>query len=93
MYFKGLTELLNEPGDVFPKRSELVILRGKTLAKTPTWHKAAVLVKVGEKQQLRLYGWQRTKTGEWRVRQKFNIAKSYAPTIGEILEAFAQGWD
>lgn len=92
MYFKGLNELLDELGEKFPKRSELTILRGKTLTRTPTWHKAVVLVEVGEKQQLRLYGWQRTKDGEWRVRQKFNIAKGYAFALAEVCEAYAQAW-
>ena len=81
--------MLDEPGDTFPKRSKLEITRGKTLAKTPTWHKAAVLVEVGGKWQLRLLGWQLNKEGEWRLRQKFNISQGYAAQLAEILESFA----
>lgn len=93
VYFKGLSELLNEPGDAFPKRSELRILCGKTLTKTPTWIKAVVLVEVAGKPQLRLCGWRRQKEGEWRLSQKFNIARAYATKVAEILEAYAHGWD
>ncbi|MFX1563820.1 MAG: hypothetical protein ACFFDP_11010 [Promethearchaeota archaeon] len=93
MYFKGLSELLNESGDTFPQRSKLKILRGRTLTRTPTWIKAAVLVEVAGKPQLRLCGWQLRKEGEWRLTQKFNIKQSYANKVAEILEAYAQGWD
>ncbi len=92
MYFKGLVELLDEPGDRFPQRSNLKILRGKTLTKTPTWIKAVVLVEVEGKPQLRLCGWQRKKEGEWRLSQKFNISRAYAIKISEILEAYAHEW-
>ena len=89
MYRRTLVELLNEPGDTFPSRSSIEIISGKTLARTGSWHKAIVLVRSGEKRQLRLYGWQRNKDGEWRVRQKFNISKGYAAKISEILDSFA----
>ena len=93
VYFKGLSTLLDEPGESFPKRSELKILRGKTLTKTPSWHKAIVLVELKKGQQLRLVGWQRNKEGEWRMRQKFNIAKGYALEIAETCEAYANEWE
>ncbi len=93
VYFKGLSTLLDEPGESFPKRSELKIIRGKTLTKTPSWHKAIVLVELAKSQQLRLVGWQRNKEGKWRMRQKFNIAKGYAFIIAEVLEAYAQEWE
>jgi hypothetical protein len=92
VYFKGLTELLDEAGDGFPQRSNLKILCGKTLAKTPTWIKAVVLVEVAGKPQLRLCGWQRRKDGEWRLAQKFNVARAYAIKVAEILEAYAHEW-
>ena len=93
MYFKGLETLLDESGDTFPRRSELKILRGKTLTKTPSWHKAIVLVELAKGRQLRLVGWQLNKEGEWRMRQKFNIAKGYAYTIAEVCEAYGQAWE
>ena len=84
-----LAELLPEQGDTFPRRSSIEIISGKTLAKTGSWHKAIVLAKTGDRMQLRLYGWQKNKDGEWRVRQKFNISKRYAAKVSEILDAFA----
>ena len=62
---------------------------GKTLAKTPNWLKAAVLVDVGEKHQIRLCGWQLNKEGEWRLRQKFNVSKGFAAKVSLILDTFA----
>jgi len=93
LYFKGLSTLLDESGDSFPRRSALKILRGKTLTKTPSWHKAIVLVELTKGSQLRLVGWQLNKDGEWRMRQKFNISKGYALNIAEVCEAFANEWD
>ncbi len=93
VYFKGLSTLLDEPGDSFPHRSKLKILRGKTLTKTPNWHKAIILIEQAKGQQLRLVGWQRNKEGEWRIRQKFNIAKGYALEIAEACEAYANEWE
>ncbi|MFW9830977.1 MAG: hypothetical protein ACFFD8_04320 [Candidatus Thorarchaeota archaeon] len=93
MYFKSVDALLDEPGDSFPRRSELKIIRGKTLTKTPSWHKAIVLVELAKGRQLRLVGWQRNKEGDWRMRQKFNIAKSYAFIIAEVCEAYGQAWE
>lgn len=93
VYFKGLSTLLDEPGDSFPRRSELKILRGRTLTKTPSWHKAIVLVELAKGRQLRLIGWQLNKEGEWRMRQKFNISKGYALNIAEICEAYANDWE
>ncbi len=93
MYFKGLKTLLDEPGDLFPQRSNLTILCGKTLTKTPRWHKAIVLIEQKSGSQLRLVGWQRNKEGEWRMRQKFNIARGYALLIAEACEAYANRWE
>ena len=93
MYFKGLTALLDEAGETFPSRSELTIIRGKTLTKTPSWHKAIVLIEQETGQRLRLVGWQRNKEGEWRIRQKFNIAKGYALDIASACEAYAIDWE
>lgn len=92
MYFKGLATLLDESGESFPSRSELKIIRGKTLTKTPSWHKAIVLIEQDVGQRLRLVGWQRNKDGEWRIRQKFNIAKGYALEIAAACEAYANDW-
>ena len=69
------------------------MLAGKTLTRTQSWHKAIVLVSVGNKKQLRLFGWRKNKDGEWRVGQKFNISKGYAAKISEILDAFVMGDD
>ena len=92
MYQRTLEELLNEPGDSFPKRSEkITIISGRTLTKTQNWHKAIVLVVINEKKQLRLYGWRKNKDGQWRVGQNFNISKGYAAKISEILDAFVTG--
>ncbi|MFX0174382.1 MAG: hypothetical protein ACFE9L_21095 [Candidatus Hodarchaeota archaeon] len=55
-----LKELLPET-DKFPVGSGIKIIRGKTLAKTSVWWKAVVLIKTREKEQIRLYGWQKTK--------------------------------
>ncbi|MFW9934895.1 MAG: hypothetical protein ACFFDU_05255 [Candidatus Thorarchaeota archaeon] len=93
VYFKGLSTLLDEPGETFPRRSDLKILRGKTLTKTPTWHKAIILVQLSKGHQLRLVGWQLNKKGEWRLRQKFNISRGYALNISEVCEAYANEWD
>jgi hypothetical protein len=93
VYFKGLSTLLDEPGETFPRRSDLKILRGKTLTKTPTWHKAIILVQLSKGCQLRLVGWQLNKEGEWRMRQKFNISRGYALNIAEVCEAYANEWE
>lgn len=93
VYFKGLSTLLDEPGETFPRRSDLKILRGKTLTKTPSWHKAIILVQLAKRRQLRLVGWQLNKEGEWRMRQKFNISRGYALNIAEVCEAYANEWE
>jgi hypothetical protein len=89
MFEKALDEILNEPAESFPSKSSIKILRGKTLAKTSTWHKAVVLVDVDGKKQLRFYGWNKNKENVWKVRQKFNVAKGYAVKIAHILDVFA----
>ncbi len=89
MFGKTLDELLTEPPETFPSKSKIKILRGRTLAKTGTWHKAIVLVDLDGKTQLRLYGWNKNKEDVWKVRQKFNISKGYAAKIAHILDVFA----
>lgn len=74
--------------DGFPLGKGVELIRGKTLAKTGSWFKAIILVKVGEKKQLRFYGWQKNKEGEYKVRQKFNVSKGYSALVGEIMYAF-----
>jgi hypothetical protein len=93
LFFKGLSTLLDESGDSFPRRSDLKIIRGKTLTKTPNWHKAIVLVERAKGRQLRMVGWQLNKEGEWRMRQKFNISKGYALTVAQVCEAYANEWE
>ena len=76
----------------FPVGEGIKVIRGKTLAKTGSWLKALLLVNVGDekqqKKQLRFYGWQKDKEGNYKVRQKFNVSKGYAAKIGEIMLAF-----
>ena len=87
----NLEKLLDEEPDAFPVGKTVKALRGKTVAKTAQWLKAIVLVDVGNnKKQLRMYGWQKNKEGEYKVRQKFNISKGYANRLSEILVAFAE---
>ncbi len=89
IYTKSLNEVLVESGDDFNVGQGIEAIRGKTLTRTPTWLKAAVLVRVREKHQLRLYGWQKNKEGKWKVRQKFNISKGYAADLSEIIDLFS----
>lgn len=72
----------------FPTGTGIKIIRGKTLAKTGTWLKAVILVETQNKKQIRLYGWQKNKDGEYKLRQKFNISKGYSIKLAEILIAF-----
>ncbi len=81
-------EALLPETDGFPVGQGITIIRGKTLAKTSQWLKAILLVDVGQKRQLRFYGWQKDKEGNYKVRQKFNVSKSYSATIAEIMAAF-----
>ncbi|MFW9990486.1 MAG: hypothetical protein ACFFD4_00360 [Candidatus Odinarchaeota archaeon] len=73
----------------FPVGSGVNIIRGKILTKTTSWLKAVVLVETGGKKQIRLYGWQKDKEGNYKVRQKFNISKGYSISLARILKAFA----
>ena len=82
-----LEELLPET-EGFPTGEGIKIIRGKTLVKTGSWLKAILLVEVSDKKQIRLYGWQKNKAGEWKLRQKFNISKGYSETLASILVAF-----
>ncbi len=72
----------------YPVGEGIKVLRGKTLAKTSQWLKALLLVEVQGKKQLRFYGWQKNKEGEYKNRQKFNVSKGYAGKIAEIMLAF-----
>ena len=72
----------------YPVGEGIKVLRGKTLAKTAQWLKALLLVEIQGKKQLRFYGWQKNKEGEYKNRQKFNVSKGYAGTIAEIMLAF-----
>ncbi len=85
----NIEEMLPET-EGFPTGSGIKIIRGKTLAKTGSWLKAVLLVQSGDKKQIRLYGWQKNKEGEYKVRQKFNISKGYSVRLAEILIAFNQ---
>lgn len=85
-----LKELMPET-EGFPTGKGIRVIRGKTLTKTPTWLKAALLVETGsgknKKKQLRFYGWQKIE-GEYKVRQKFNISHGYSAEVAEIVMAF-----
>jgi hypothetical protein len=84
----NIEDLLPQTEEKFPVGSGIKIIRGKTLAKTGQWLKAILLVEVGDKKQLRMYGWQKNKEGEYKLRQKFNISKGYSADVAEILMAF-----
>ncbi|MHA2224112.1 MAG: hypothetical protein ACXAC8_02835 [Candidatus Hodarchaeales archaeon] len=86
----SLTELLTDNIEEFPVSKSIKLLAAKRLAKTAQWLKAICLVETGGKQQIRLYGWQKNKAGEWKVRQKFNISKGYAEKLSLILSAFSE---
>ncbi|MHA2245262.1 MAG: hypothetical protein ACXADY_09885 [Candidatus Hodarchaeales archaeon] len=86
----NLNELLPETEE-FPVGSGIKVIRGKTLTRTSTWWKAVVLVKLREKNQLRFYGWQKNKEGQYKVRQKFNVSKGYSTKLAKILIAFSMG--
>lgn len=81
-----LEELLPET-EGFPTGKGIEVIRGKTLAKTPTWLKAILLIQSRGKEQIRLYGWQKIE-GEYKVRQKFNISHGYSADVAEVLMAF-----
>lgn len=91
-----IEKILSTPGEEYPakKTATLKPLFGCTLAKTGSWWKAIMLVEMktssGLKHQLRLYGWQKNKNGEWKNRQKFNISKAkYVNDIIDIMQIFA----
>ncbi|MHA1167033.1 MAG: hypothetical protein ACTSP4_02930 [Candidatus Hodarchaeales archaeon] len=73
----------------FPVGSGLKVLRGRTLTKTTSWWKAVVLIETAGKKQIRLYGWQKDKEGNYKVRQKFNISRGYSTKLARVLKAFA----
>ncbi len=87
MISTDINSLLTET-EGFPLGEGIKVIGGKTLAKTGSWLKAIILVEVGEKKQLRFYGWQKNKEGIYKVRQKFNVSKGYAAKVGEIMFAF-----
>jgi hypothetical protein len=87
---KTLEELLPEGPENFPVGETVTVLRGKTLAKTGQWLKAILLTESGKKKQLRLYGWQKNKEGQYKNRQKFNISQGYMKMLSNILQAFLE---
>lgn len=89
--YEILKQLLTEGGSIFPAKVDVIC--GRTLAKTKTWWKAILLVKLrNNKYQLRLYGWQwNSKKKEYSQRQKFNLSASkYLVDIVFFLQAFIQ---
>lgn len=86
----GIKELLTDNPEDFPVSKTIKVVAAKRLAKTAQWLKAIVLVETGGRHQLRAYGWQKNKAGEWKVRQKFNISQGYAEKLSEILLAFSE---
>lgn len=90
----SLKELLTDNIEEFPVSKTIKVVAGKRLAKTAQWLKAIILVEIGGgKHQIRLYGWQKNKAGEWKVRQKFNISKGYAEKLSQICLAFSKSKD
>jgi len=83
-----LAALLPEGPEKFPVGEGVKVVRGRTLTQMGDWHKAIVLVDNRGKKQVRLYGWQRNKEGQYKMRQKFNISPGYSSVIREVLEAF-----
>ena len=90
MVEKTLEELLPEGPENFPVGEGVTVLRGKTLAKTGQWLKAILLTESGNKKQLRLYGWQKNKEGQYKNRQKFNISQGYMKLLSTIMLAFLE---
>lgn len=87
----SLRELLTDDTEEFPVSKTIKVVAAKRLAKTASWLKAIVLVETGGgKHQIRLYGWQKNKAGEWKVRQKFNISKGYSDKLAQICQAFSE---
>ncbi|UCE14396.1 MAG: hypothetical protein JSV04_04270 [Candidatus Heimdallarchaeota archaeon] len=86
----SLQELLTDDIDEFPVSKTIKVIAGKKLAKTAQWLKAIVLIETGGRHQIRLYGWQKNKAGEWKVRQKFNISQGYSEKLSQICHAFSE---
>ncbi len=88
----SLRELLPDNPEEFPVSKTIKVVAAKRLAKTASWLKAIVLVEMsgGKKHQIRLYGWQKNKAGEWKVRQKFNISQGYSEKLSQICHAFSE---
>lgn len=84
-----LKDLLPEGPENFPVGEGVNVLRGRTLTKMGDWHKAIVLVDNRGRKQIRLYGWQKNKEGEYKTRQKFNISSGYAGIIKDVLDTFS----
>jgi len=87
---KTLEELLPEKAEIFPVGKGVKVLRGKTLTKIGQWFKAIVLIEDDNKQQLRLYGWQKDKEGNYKTRQKFNMSSGYVKILIKIMQAFLE---
>lgn len=86
----SLRELLTDNTEEFPVSKTIKVIAGKRLAKTAQWLKAIVLIETGGRHQIRLYGWQKNKAGEWKVRQKFNISQGYSEKLSQICHAFSE---
>ncbi len=87
----NLKDLLTDPIEEFPVSKTLKLVAAKKLAKTSSWLKAICLIELADgKHQVRLYGWQKNKAGEWKVRQKFNISKGYSEKLSRIFHAFSE---
>lgn len=86
--YRITTELLNESPDSFPVGQGVDVIGGKTISKTRNWWKAILLVKTRfgsrEQHQIRLYGWQKNKNDEYKLRQKYNI--SATASIGYLID-------
>ena len=87
----NLKEILTDPIEEFPVSKTLKLVAAKRLAKTSSWLKAICLIELaGGKHQIRLYGWQKNKAGEWKVRQKFNCSQGYSGKLSTIFQAFSE---
>lgn len=90
---KILQEILNENPASFPFYPTIKVLGVRTITRTRNWIKAISLIDSSRnkepKYQLRLYGWQKNKKGEYKVRQKFNISQSaYVGLLIFVLNHF-----
>ena len=86
---ENLSTLLPEAPKAFPVQDGITVLRGRTLTTTPSgWRKAIAEVSTGNKRQIRFFGWQKNKEGQYKKRQKFNVSPGYVDILVQVLEAF-----